>query len=98
MADIVRLTIEIETEAGPVTRTFEGRYAWTLARLIEAGPRGVTPIERPAPRWSHYIMILRREGLDIETIDVPNTGPFRGQHGRYVLRTPCHLIEARAAA
>ncbi|MCA3596225.1 MAG: hypothetical protein IOC63_20270 [Methylobacterium sp.] len=98
MADIVRITVEIETERGAITRTFEGRYAWTLARLIEAGARGVTPIERPAPRWSHYVMILRREGLNIETLDIPNSGPFKGTHGRYVLRTPCRIIETKAAA
>lgn len=98
MADIVRIRVEIETGDGPVIRTFEGRYAWTLARLIEAGSKGVTPVERPAPRWSHYVFWLRGEGLSIETIDEPNSGAFKGTHGRYVLRTPCRIIEARAAA
>jgi hypothetical protein len=98
MADIVQVTVEIWTEPGPLIRTFVGRYAWTLARLIEAGEKGVAPVERPAPRWSHYVMILRREGLSIETIDEPNSGAFKGTHGRYVLRTPCRIIEARAAA
>lgn len=98
MADVVRIQVEIQTADGPVIRTFEGRYAWTLARLIEAGARGVTPIERPAPRWSHYVMILRREGLNIETLDIPNSGPFKGTHGRYLLHTPCRIIETKAAA
>ncbi|CAN1517505.1 hypothetical protein MCEMSEM23_00978 [Rhabdaerophilaceae bacterium] len=98
MADTIKLQVEIDTGEGPVIRTFNGRYAWTLARLIEAGPRGITPIERPAPRWSHYVMILRREGLQIETLDEPNSGPFHGMHGRYVLRSTVRIIEARAAA
>ena len=64
-----------------------GRYAWTLQHLISAGSKGVTPIERPAPRWSHYVFWLRKEqGFNIETIEERHGGPFPGNHGRYVLR------------
>jgi hypothetical protein len=74
-----------------------GRVAWALARLIEAGERGCTPIEQPAPRWSHYVLLLRRRGLVIETIEESHGGPFKGSHGRYVLRTPMTLLTARKA-
>jgi hypothetical protein len=35
-----------------------GRMAWALERLIQAGKNGVTTLEEPAPRWSHYIYQL----------------------------------------
>ena len=47
--------------------TFIGREAWTLRRLLDAGSAGVTTIDHPAPRWSHYIYKLRRAGLTIST-------------------------------
>ena len=62
-----------------------GREAWTLDRLAEAGGKGVTPLERPAPRWSGYVYALRRKGVPIETIRQPHKGDYPGQHGRYVL-------------
>jgi hypothetical protein len=62
-----------------------GREAWTLDRLVEAGRIGVTPIERPAPRWSGYVCALRRKGVPIQTIREPHKGDYPGQHGRYVL-------------
>lgn len=65
-----------------------GRDAWALRELMRAGPQGVTPLERPAPRWSAYVHNLRREwGVDIVTLDEPHDGPFPGRHGRYVLRS-----------
>jgi hypothetical protein len=82
--------------------SFKGRDAWTLHALIEAGERGVTPLERPAPRWSAYVFDLRKAGLIIETIDERHAGAFKGSHGRYVLRSPLTLEsverhESRAA-
>lgn len=75
-------------------REVVGRYAWTLAELLRAGKQGVTPIERPAPRWSHYVHKLRTEhGITIETIDEPHGGAFPGTHGRYVLHTPIEVLE-----
>ncbi|WP_281856849.1 winged helix domain-containing protein [Litoreibacter halocynthiae] len=69
------------------TRTFEfqGRLGWTLVQLVEAGPLGVTTIERPAPRWSGYIHDLRKCGIPIETEMEPHKGSYPGQHARYVL-------------
>lgn len=94
MTDTVSLTFTIEDS--PVLRKVKGRYAWTLAQLIDAGEKGVTPIERPAPRWSHYVDILRdREGLCIETVEERHGGPFNGWHGRYVLRSGVAIIERK---
>ena len=79
-----------------------GRFRWTLERLIEAGDKGCTPIEQPAPRWSHYVWILRHEhGLNIETLEEKHGGPFPGRHARYVLRdrvNACPDSTAREAA
>lgn len=76
------------TPEGGETFTIEakGREAWALDRLRWAGPKGVTPIEQPAPRWSAYVHTLRERGVPIETIYEPHGGEFSGLHGRYVLR------------
>lgn len=97
MTDAVEITVQIGGPHGPV-KTFKGRYAWTLNRLIEAGERGCTPIEYPAPRWSHYVMMLRRSGIAIDTIEEPHGGPYKGFHGRYVLRVTLVVITRKAAA
>jgi hypothetical protein len=86
------ISIELDTDNGPRRMTFEGREAWALGQLMAAGERGVTPIHRPAPRWSHYIHMLRKAGLDIETIHEPHGGPFSGHHGRYVLRSKVKML------
>ena len=96
MRNVTQLTFRIPGDSR--ARIVRGRFAWALAALIEAGERGVTPIDRPAPRWSHYVLILRRAGLAIETIEEKHGGPFRGWHGRYVLRTPVEIIERKEAA
>lgn len=62
-----------------------GREAWALLQLIEAGARGCTPIDNPAPRWSHYVWLLRGDGFKVETVDESHAGPFAGSHARYVL-------------
>ncbi len=79
-------------------QTFTGREAWTLRHLIEAGSRGVTTIDQPAPRWSHYIFKLRKAGLVITTDYEPHTGPFPGTHGRYRLKTPVTVVMTEVAA
>lgn len=79
------------------TLTFQGREAWALHQLISAGEKGVTPREYPAPRWSGYVHDLRKRGLHIETITEPHGGPFAGQHGRYVLRTPVEVLAVHQA-
>ena len=72
----------------------KGREAWTLASLIEVGERGLTPLERPAPRLSAYVHTLRKRGLVIETVDERHAGPYPGAHGRYILRTPLTALKA----
>ncbi|MFG1257322.1 hypothetical protein V5F79_08335 [Xanthobacter flavus] len=83
-----------EPEGGSVV-TFKGRAAWAFAQLIDAGERGVTPIERPAPRWSHYVFLLRRGGVSVETIDETHGGPYSGTHARYVLRSAVKVLERK---
>lgn len=97
----VNLTIELHTADGPRPVTVEGRMAWALAELIKAGARGCTPIDNPAPRWSHYVWKLRGLGIAIETIHEPHGGPFAGTHARYRLIDEVRVIssaEGRAAA
>lgn len=86
---VVRLIVVL----GDVRKTFVGRDAWALNELIIAGERGVTPLERPAPRWSHYVFKLRRAGLTIETCTELHSGAYAGHHARYVLRTPLRVVE-----
>lgn len=77
----------IQPETGePFTIEARGRDAWALDRLREAGPKGCTPIDQPAPRWSAYVFNLRGLGVPIETQFEPHGGEFSGTHARYVLR------------
>lgn len=77
----------IQPEGGePFTIEAKGRDAWALDRLCEAGPKGCTPIDQPAPRWSAYIFNLRARGVPIATVTEPHGGEFSGTHARYVLR------------
>lgn len=87
--DVKELTIKFEGGQ----RYFKGRTAWALKSLIEAGERGVTPIDHPAPRWSAYIHLLRKEGLDVRTLWEPHKGAYPGQHGRYRLASHLEIIE-----
>ena len=77
----------IQPEGGEAfTIEAKGRDAWALDRLAKAGPKGCTPIEQPAPRWSAYVHRLRGMGVPIETVTEAHCGHFAGTHGRYVLR------------
>jgi hypothetical protein len=77
-------------------QSFVGREAWTLRQLVNVGLRGVTTIDHPAPRWSHYIFKLRKSGLIISTDYEGHKGDFPGTHGRYRLETPVTVIEGAA--
>jgi hypothetical protein len=77
-------------------RRFYGRDAWALKHLLKAASVGVTTIDHPAPRWSHYIYKLRKAGLSISTEHEPHAGDFPGTHGRYRLETSVR-IEGNAA-
>jgi hypothetical protein len=70
-----------------------GRFAWALLRLHRAGGTGITSLENPAPRLSHYVYGLRRDGLAIETTYEDHGGDFAGRHGRYRLVTPIEVVE-----
>ena len=77
----------VQPEGGEPFQIYaKGRDAWALDRLREAGPKGCTPLDQPAPRWSAYVHNLRALGVPIETVTEPHGGEFAGHHGRYVLR------------
>jgi hypothetical protein len=84
-------------DAGLVV-TARGREAWALLALMTAGERGCTPIDHPGPRWSGYIHDLRRLGFVIETVREPHSGPFPGDHARYVLKSRVIRVDGPAAA
>ncbi|MBS1300774.1 hypothetical protein [Loktanella sp. SALINAS62] len=78
--------------------TVKGRDRWALGYLRDAGARGCTPIDNPAPRWSAYVFNLRGMGVQIDTIHEPHGGDFSGLHGRYVLRSRVlcgHVVAAQ---
>jgi hypothetical protein len=82
----IRVTLSLSEQSR--TFDFKGRLGWAMVQLAEAGAKGVTPISRPAPRWSGYVFDLRELGIPIETIMEPHEGNYPGQHARYVLS--CH--------
>jgi len=86
-----RAIIHIEGRDGTRRIELKGRDLWALCQLVEAGPRGCTPIDNPGPRWSAYVFNLRRAGLDIETAHMGHKGAFPGTHGRYVLRSSVRI-------
>jgi hypothetical protein len=71
---IVELAIRLDSRE----MTIVGRDAWALGQLIEAGDRGCTPIEQPAPRWSHHVYKLRKAGIVVETITENHAGAYAG--------------------
>lgn len=94
MTDCIRITVRLPDG---LSKVFTGREAWTLDKLILAAGEGIRAIDRPAPRWSHYVMMLRRAGLVIETVREVHGGTFAGHHGRYVLQTPLVVVSAQYA-
>lgn len=89
-----RHAVHLDVIVGGKSLLLEGREAWALKNLIERGERGVTPIDNPAPRWSHYIYKLRSYGITIETRHEPHGGAFSGTHARYVLHSPVRVVRA----
>lgn len=85
-----KMTVRIEPDGALISVV--GRNAWMLRRLIDAGSHGLTSIEAPAPRNSHYVMKLRQAGLIIETVDEKHDGPYSGVHGRYFLRSQVRVV------
>ncbi len=95
MADVVQITVRIGDS--PVVKRFTGRFAQTLDLLVERGSEGLTSLESPGVRLSHYVFRLRRDGVPIETQDERHSGPFAGRHGRYRLTAPVTVIEREVA-
>ena len=78
----------------PFTLTLKkNRTRWALKQLMDAGRKGCTPINNPAPRWSAYIHLLREMGALIETNHEQHGGPYAGTHGRYVLKSNVTFVE-----
>ena len=98
MTNDAKLMVRIRIEPDGQPMTFIGRDAWCLLRLIEAGERGCTPIDQPAPRWSGYVHKLRKAGVLVETIHEGHKGDFPGNHARYVLRSTVTVIDQERAA
>ena len=74
------------------TVTAKGRPKWALDALIEAGARGITSMENPAPRLAGYVHLLRTMGVPIETIHEPHGGEFAGHHARYRLQAQVRFV------
>jgi hypothetical protein len=87
------MKIQVTLNLSEQSRTFEltGRLGWAMAQLVEVGPEGLTPIARPAPRWSAYVFDLRELGIPIETHMEPHDGNYPGTHARYVLSCDAHV-------
>jgi hypothetical protein len=96
MSEKLRLIAKIEPDGG--VHEVVGRDAWALQNLLRAGERGCTPIDTPGPRWSHYVLKLRRAGFIIETVDENHGGPFAGTHARYVLRSQVTILREMGRA
>ncbi len=93
-----RLALVVEDDDQRQVR-LPARLAWALEQLIDAGPRGCTPIDRPAPRWSAYVHRLRHEfGLAVETVTERHGGAFPGSHARYRLRSDVAVLPASEGA
>ncbi|WP_194304099.1 winged helix domain-containing protein [Chthonobacter albigriseus] len=94
---VVRVVAIVGEGEAASTRTYRGRFANTLAMLVDAGATGITAFDNPGPRLSHYVMKLRQSGLAITTEDVKHGGPFPGHHGRYRLASAVRIVEAERA-
>ena len=73
--------------------TVFGQEARTLRALLAASTRGITSGEVSVCGWgyrlAHYVMKLRRHGLDIAMAHEAHAG---GWHGRYTLETPIEML------
>ncbi len=79
--------------------TVIGRDAWMLGKLGEAGPKGCTTLEQPAPRTSHYIWKLRHTyGIAIGSIEEEHGGAYAGRHVRYILQQRVEIADESEVA
>jgi len=93
----MRISVEFLDALGLGPVTARGRDAWALLQLYRAGDADCTPITHPGPRWSAYVLKLRKRGLQIETVTERHGGPFAGSHARYVLRSRIRILCAEAS-
>ncbi len=96
----MRATFLVSNPNGSCRRLcLHGRNAWALAALIRAGGNGCTPITHPGPRWSAYVHRLRHDyGLAIQTVHESHSGPFPGNHARYMLLTNVTILSTASEA
>jgi hypothetical protein len=92
-------TLPVRIDGHEKPETFTGRPAWLLEKLIAAGSTGLTTAELPpGVRCSHYILLLRKAGVDIVTLQEMHTGIYAGRHSRYVLRSKVEIVRDGPAA
>jgi hypothetical protein len=58
----------------------------------------VTPLERPALRWSGYVAQLREKGFVIETELERHDGTYKGRHARYRLTSKVSILVVQPEA
>lgn len=80
------------------TVTLVGREAWTCRLLLQAGKQGISSLNHPGARLSHYIFRLRSYGFAIETVYTKHGGEFPGSHAVYVNHSDIRVIEDRKVA
>lgn len=92
------MKINVDLGGGECPRTFtlDGRLGWTMFHLVAAGDIGVTPLEKPALRWSSYVHQLRQKGIPIVTEMEGHGGSYKGRHARY--RLACDATVSLAGA
>jgi len=93
---VLRVFAEFQDGELPVRIALDGRVAWALLRLVDAGPAGLTTLDEPAPRWSAYIFTLRQLGFRIRTEYERHGGQFSGLHGRYILESDVRIVSEAA--
>ncbi|WP_245316325.1 winged helix domain-containing protein [Mesorhizobium wenxiniae] len=89
------LLVKVEPDGQPMR--LEGRVAWAMKKLIDAGAGGCTPITHPGPRWSDYVFKARALGFVIETEHESHGGQFPGHHGKYILHSEVSVLEEVSA-
>jgi hypothetical protein len=90
MTEVVKVVAKVG-EREP--QTWDGRFAFTLNKLVEKGEAGATPHDFPTGcRVAHYVFRLRRDGIGIQTIREPHAGNFSGSHARYRLISPVTIL------
>ncbi|RWE29794.1 hypothetical protein [Mesorhizobium sp.] len=93
-----KFTITVKVEPDGQTMQLDGRVAWAMKQLVNAGKDGCTPITHPGPRWSDYTFKIRKLGFVVETVHEAHGGQFPGHHARYILHTDVSILPEGLAA